>query len=320
MARKHVGATLTSMMGAASIEQEEAEIEAAKSPRASSSPVYANPAVELAKQSIASESQETTKLIPSNQIRMSPISDRIDPGADLEELIESIRTDGQQVPIMCRRLPDGELEVVYGRRRLLACQALKRDVRTSIKSMTDEEAIIAQGLENNARENTSFIEKALFIMRILENGYKAVTVQRATGVNDTTISKMKTIISNIPEELILKIGPAHSAGRRQWDLLRTYCAAQGVEASLKIVKDIPSDIPSVERLNLALIKLKPAPKVSPSSDEAHTPPVSIKVRGETLTVKTQQKGYDDLLPFLEGELSKLIELWETKNKEKIKNQ
>jgi len=320
MARKNVGTMLTSVMEAASMEQEEAAIEAAKSPRTSSSPVYSNPAVEMAKQSIAGESQETTSLIPSNQIRMSPISDRIDPGADLEELIESIRTDGQQVPIMCRRLPDGELEVVYGRRRLLACQALKRDVRTSIKSMTDEEAIIAQGIENNARENTSFIEKALFIMRILQNGYKAVTVQKATGVNETTISKMKSIINNIPEELILRIGPAHSAGRRQWDLLKTYCTSQGVEAALKIAEDIPTGIPSADRLNFALLKLKPTPKAKPASGKTPSSPVSIMVKGETMTVKTQKKGYDDLLPFLEKELSKLIETWESKNKEKIINQ
>jgi len=319
MARK-LGVSLSSVMNAPSIDHEEAAIEASKGPHKAPSPVYANPAVELAKQSIASESQETTKLIPSNQIRMSPISDRIDPGADLEELIESIRTDGQQVPIMCRRLPDGELEVVYGRRRLLACQALKRDVRTSIKSMTDEEAIIAQGLENNARENTSFIEKALFIMRILQNGYKAVTVQKATGVNETTISKMKSIINNIPEELILRIGPAHSAGRRQWDLLKTYCTSQGVEAALKIADDIPSDIPSADRLNFALLKLRPTPKAKPASSKTPSSPVSIKVKGETMTVKTQKEGYDDLLPFLEKELSKLIEIWESKNKEKIKNQ
>lgn len=312
MARKHVGAILTSAMNAESIEQEEAAIEASKGPRRASSPVYANPAVELAKQSIAGESQETTSLIPSNQIRMSPISDRIDPGADLEELIESIRTDGQQVPIMCRRLPDGELEVVYGRRRLLACQALKRDVRTSIKTMTDEEAIIAQGLENNARENTSFIEKALFIMRILGNGHKAVTVHKATGVNDTLISKMRSIINNIPEGLILKIGPAHGAGRPQWETLRSLCIKKGAARAEALVGEIPDEMSGVDRLSFAITALRGARETSrkktPGGD-----PVTTQVRGTKMTLVADEthKGF---FTYLNQEIPKLIEAWK-KDKE-----
>ena len=311
MARKRVGAILTSAMNAESIEQEEAAIEASKGPRRASSPVYANPAVALAKQSIAGESQETTARIPSNQSRMSPISDRSEPGADLEELIESIRTDGQQVPIMCRRLPDGELEVVYGRRRLLACQALKRDVRTSIKTMTDEEAIIAQGLENNARENTSFIEKALFIMRILGNGHKAVTVHKATGVNETTISKMKTIINEIPEDLIMKIGPAHGTGRPQWETLKTLCKKKGAARAISLVTEIPDELSSVDRLSFAITALKGA-REAPRKENPGRAPVTTKVRGTKMTLVADES-HKGFFTYLNEEIPKLIEAWKKDN-------
>lgn len=308
MARKlKLGSSLSSVMNEPSIDHEEASIEASKGPRQASSPVYANPAVEMAKREVVAKSQDEIKEIPSNQIRMSPISDRIDPGADLEELIESIRDYGQQVPIMCRQLPDMGLEVVYGRRRLLACQALKQDVRTLIKTMDDEQAIIAQGLENNARENTSFIEKALFIMRILERGHTDVTVHKATGVNSTLISKMRSIINNIPEGLILKIGPAHGAGRPQWEALRSLCIKKGAARAEALVGEIPDEMSGADRLSFAITALKGARETSRKKNPGGDP-VTTQVRGTKMTLVADES-HKGFFTYLNQEIPKLIEAW-----------
>ena len=296
-----------------SLEEEEALIEASKTGTDEREPQMSNPAVERAKLAIISEGRHATQLLPPNQIRMSPISDRIDPAEDLDDLIESIRSDGQQVPIMVRRLADGELEVVYGRRRLLACRALKIDVRAAITELTDEEAIIAQGLENSARKDSSFIEKALFVMRILNAGFKAVVVQKATGVNETTISKMRSILSEVPEELITHIGPAHGAGRRQWDLLKSYCQSQGKKRALTLIDSIPTDLPSMERLTFALGALKaPAPSRSKAGRDS-SPPVSTRIRGEKLTVTVDQDRYKLFLAYLNAEMPTLLATWERDN-------
>ena len=49
----------------------------------------------------------------------------------------------------------------FGRRGYLS-----RKVRAVVKEMKDREHVIAQGQENSARANLSFIEKALFAARI----------------------------------------------------------------------------------------------------------------------------------------------------------
>lgn len=89
-----------------------------------------------------------------------------------------------------------------------------------------------------------FIEKALFITRILDAGFKGVVVHRATGVNDTLIYKMKAIVSAIPENLIRGIGPAHGAGQRQWETLAAFCRNAKPAYELRRVEQAVSSEPS----------------------------------------------------------------------------
>ena len=217
-------------------------------------PRRSSPNMARAEASLKEEDRRATRLVSPSLIHASRFSDRIDASEDLSELVESIRQHGQQVPILLRRLDSGDLEVVYGRRRVLACKELGIDVRASVMEMTEEEALIAQGVENNQRLDTSFIEKALFITRILDAGFKGVVVHRATGVNDTLIYKMKAIVSAIPESLIRGIGPAHGAGRRQWETLAAFCR-NAKPAELRRVEQAVSSEPSAtspERLELAI--------------------------------------------------------------------
>lgn len=217
-------------------------------------PRRSSPNMARAEASLKEEDRRATRLVSPALIHASRFSDRIDASEDLSDLIESIRQHGQQVPILLRRLDSGDLEVVYGRRRVLACKALGIDVRASVMEMTEEEALIAQGVENNQRLDTSFIEKALFITRILDAGFKGVVVHRATGVNDTLIYKMKAIVSAIPESLIRAIGPAHGAGRRQWEALAAFCRS-AKPAELRRVEHAVGSAQassSPERLELAI--------------------------------------------------------------------
>lgn len=217
-------------------------------------PRRSSPNMARAEASLKEEDRRATRLVSPALIHASRFSDRIDASEDLSDLIESIRQHGQQVPILLRRLDSGDLEVVYGRRRVLACKALGIDVRASVMEMTEEEALIAQGVENNQRLDTSFIEKALFITRILDAGFKVVVVHRATGVNDTLIYKMKAIVSAIPESLIRAIGPAHGAGRRQWEALAAFCRS-AKPAELRRVEHAVGSAQassSPERLELAI--------------------------------------------------------------------
>lgn len=109
-------------------------------------------------------------------IDASLIADRLaDAGDDHNLLVASILEHGQQVPILVRPHPDreGRYQIAYGRRRLRALKELGQTVRAIVKPLSDEQLVVAQGQENSARTDLSFIEKALFAARLEEGDLNA---------------------------------------------------------------------------------------------------------------------------------------------------
>ena len=146
----------------------------------------------------------------------SPIVDRIaDDRTSPSELIELIRASGQQVPILARPHPDtpGRYQIAYGHRRVGAARALGRPVRAVIRQLTDAELVIAQGQENSARRDLSFIERALYAARLEEAGFDRETIMAALNVDKTGLSRLISAAVKIPRDLIEAIGPAPKVGR-----------------------------------------------------------------------------------------------------------
>jgi ParB family transcriptional regulator, chromosome partitioning protein len=101
--------------------------------------------------------------LDADKIDSSFVSDRMDSSDEAtEELKELIRDQGQLVPILVRPHPkqQGRYQVAFGHRRLRAVRELGMKVRAVVREMTDEELIIAQGQENNARLDLTYIERA----------------------------------------------------------------------------------------------------------------------------------------------------------------
>ena len=112
--------------------------------------------------------------LDTETIDASFITDRLEGSAESHSaLVASIREHGQQVPVMVRPHPQGEgrYQIVYGRRRLKALAELGRRVRAIIKPLTDQQLVVAQGQENSARTDLSFIERALFAAKLEERGF-----------------------------------------------------------------------------------------------------------------------------------------------------
>lgn len=137
---------------------------------------------------------------------------------DVADLRESITRHGQQVPILLRPHPklSGRYQVVYGRRRLAAIRGLGTPVKALIRTLSDEEAVLAQGQENNVRKDPSFIEKALFAGDLEEAGYDARVVQDALNVNRSHTSHMRKVREAFPREVLERIGAAPSIGWKRW--------------------------------------------------------------------------------------------------------
>ena len=174
-----------------------------------------------------------------------------------EALKNSIREGGQQVPILVRRskAADGRFEAIYGRRRLKACRDLGIKVRANVQDVDDATALLAKGLENAARRNLSFYEKARFAEAIQAAGHESATVRQVLNLSASGHSHLTKVTQNVPSRVGDLIGAAPKSGRPRW----TYLAELFLErkltekAALDLLTKISASLTSDERLE-ALIK------------------------------------------------------------------
>ena len=174
--------------------------------------------------------KSTLKDLSSNAVReIAP--DMIDDGGprdrlsfsdeDVAQLADSIREHGQQVPIMVRPVPErpGHYRIVYGRRRLRALSMLGFPAKALVRSLSGEEAVLAQGQENSQRLDPSFIEKALFAAELAGASYDPAVIMDALAIDKPMLSRMNKVARSIPEPVVQFVGPAHGIGRRRWEEL-----------------------------------------------------------------------------------------------------
>ncbi|MTH78515.1 plasmid partitioning protein RepB [Paracoccus aestuariivivens] len=147
------------------------------------------------------------------------IRDRLDDDpSGIESLKDSLREYGQQVPVLLRHSPnfEGRYDIVFGRRRVMAMRELNMPVKAMVRTLNDQELVVAQGQENSARKDLSFIEKANFAAQMVKAGFERKVICDALSIDKTVISRMLTVTDAVPEELIQAIGAAPSAGRDRW--------------------------------------------------------------------------------------------------------
>lgn len=159
--------------------------------------------------------------IPIDKLVPSFVSDRFDAGAADPELVESIRERGQQVPILVRPHPEMPdcYQIAYGHRRFRALSELGRPARAVVKALSDEDLVVAQGQENSARTDLSYIERARFALALTERGFDRSVVMAALNMEKTQLSRLLSIGRAIPADVADAIGPAPKAGRPRWDAL-----------------------------------------------------------------------------------------------------
>lgn len=172
-------------------------------------------------------SAESIIELDAERVIGSFVKDRLDIEGDegFQAFLEGLKETGQKLPILVRPLPgkSGHYQAAYGHRRLRACQILKRPVKAIVRDMTDEELVVAQGIENSERLNLSFIEQALFALTLKERRYSREIIADALGRKEGQqlgyISFLTNTAMLIPEELIRLIGSASSVGRPKWEKL-----------------------------------------------------------------------------------------------------
>ncbi|MBB4481309.1 plasmid partitioning protein RepB [Rhizobium etli] len=205
---------------------------------------------ELAKQAEKFLEGEAVVDLDPDTIDASFVKDRLSEDDEaFRALVEAIRARGQDTPILVRPHGkiDGRYQVVFGHRRLRAARELGRNVRAVVKAIDDRTHVIAQGQENSARADLTFIERALFAKRLEELGYDREVISTALAANAASVSKMMSVMERLPQDVVQAIGPAPGVGRERWVELSLLAGKSANAASVAKVLEgdnfhqLPSD-------------------------------------------------------------------------------
>lgn len=209
----------------------------------------------------AVEAGGSTEIDPS-LIDPSPFPDRLpdDGEEEFTRFKELLAAEGQLVPIQVRRHPSApdRYQVVYGHRRWRAAKEIGVKVKAIVVAYDDRELAIAQGIENAARQDLTWIEKALFAARMEEAGVKARDIRAALNIDDPELARFRSVIRAVPPDVISAIGRAPKAGRPRWLDLAAASKAEGdslqrIRQTLAAAKVSGSD----ERFVIALEASRP---------------------------------------------------------------
>ncbi|WP_299792521.1 plasmid partitioning protein RepB [uncultured Marivita sp.] len=185
-------------------------------------PVAPRGAVGALQSSLTKLQENAVQDIAAHLIDDAGIEDRlaIDPDSQAQ-LKASLKTYGQQVPVLLRPNLDkpGRYEIVYGRRRLAALRDLGMPVKAMVRNLDDHALVLAQGQENTARQDLSFIEKASFATQLAQSDYDRQTIAAALSIDLPMVSRLLKIGTELPLEFLRRIGSAPGIGRDRWTAL-----------------------------------------------------------------------------------------------------
>lgn len=222
MARKHLLDSVTASLSATDTASSPSEARSEYAKRGASRSMMLS-LDEMAENSMRILEGETVVSIDPTLLEGSFIADRVgDDDDDYRLLLEAIRQAGQSSPILVRPHPDdtGRYMIVYGHRRARVARELGINVRAIIKPLEDIAHIIAQGQENTARANLTFIEKSLFAKKLSNSGMTKDTIRAALTVDDTLLSRMLAVVENVPVTVLEAVGSAKGVGRDRWEELK----------------------------------------------------------------------------------------------------
>ncbi|MBP0617795.1 plasmid partitioning protein RepB [Jiella mangrovi] len=210
--------------------------------------------------------------IDPSLIDPSPFKDRLpdDTDADFERFRKLLSDEGQKVPIQVRPHPkdQGRYQVIYGHRRWRAAKDLGIKVKATILSLDDGELAVAQGIENAARQDLSWIERAVFAGQMDGAGVRPRDIKAALSIDDAELARLRMVLRVVPVEMIRLIGRAPKIGRPRWqELARALDTDRYALPRLRktLSADKVSKLSSDERFRhaLATVKVPAKPELRP---------------------------------------------------------
>jgi len=236
-------------------------------------------------------------------------------------LKHSLREHGQEAPILVRPHPsrEGRYQAAYGHRRLQATRELGLKVKAVVRALDDTQLVLAQGIENSARRDLSFIERAFFARALEDGGYERPLIMAALSTDKTELSKLISVARAVPDSIVRAIGPAPRAGRRRWlqlaELLQASGAAKRVETTLAAA-DPPRD--SDARFLAALVAAAPKRNAAPpAASLAGVPLARVSRTAQATLVRLDRKADPEFADYVVERLGALYEEYRARTRRDI---
>ena len=207
--------------------------------------------------------QEIIKPISPDRCKSWALADRheLEMG-DIKSLALSIKTYGQQEPILARPIAPQEggieFEIIFGNRRWRACKLINIPVKAIIRNVSDQDAAIAQKEENENRKEISDFSKAIHYKNLLDKKIFSTMAElsQKMGVGKATLSDLMSY-TRIDTRIISSIKCPHRVSKKAASKLAALSqniSDKSLQALLKIIPDIESGIISARQIESAFLQ------------------------------------------------------------------
>lgn len=124
----------------------------------------------------------------------------------LNELAQSIRTQGVIQPIVVRPTQNNQYEIIAGERRWRAAQLAELEyIPAIVREMNDETAMIVALIENVQRHDLNVIEEATALNRLMnEFNMTHQAVADAVGKSRTTVTNLLRLLK-LPQDVLQQL-------------------------------------------------------------------------------------------------------------------
>ena len=255
----------------------------------------------------------------------SIVRDRM-PGstADHQALVASVREHGQQVPVLLRPHPNepDRYQIAYGHRRVDALREAGLPVRAVVRQLSDSELVVAQGQENSARRDLSYIERGTFGASLEDRYFSREVIMAALSVDKTELSRLINVARSVPPRIKETIGPAPKAGRRRWMELSERLSSEPALAALDLLLSDPgfqnlddSDARFARVFEAAAPRVRRQPKAKVWTDSSGRKLVRIERAADRFTLSIDEKLEPAFGEYLLEQLPEILAAFQRREKD-----
>ncbi|WP_129139753.1 ParB/RepB/Spo0J family partition protein [Modicisalibacter coralii] len=209
----------------------------------------------------------------------------------LEELTDSIRSQGVMQPIVVRPVGEDRYEIIAGERRWRAAQLAELDtIPAVVRDVSDQTALALALIENIQRENLNPVEEALALKRLLDEfELTQQQVADAVGKSRAQVANLLRLLALDPEvQTLLERGDLDMGHARA---LLVLPAAKQRKAAHEVVNN-DLTVRQTEALVKKLQAGKPATKTTaaPSADVTRLETQLGDLLGASVKIRHGQSG------------------------------